>query len=95
MKKLLTTILLLTLTHFSLHATDKLIPFTLEDQFQNIHTYEEFLGKAFILIGGTTDNVNLRQFFIKELIERNRQSNGEKLTIVNIFDLQELSWIIF
>ena len=69
MKESFVIFAILTLFSLSLYATDKLVMFALEDQFEKTHNEKEFLGKKFLMIGGTTDSMELHKEFTKALRE--------------------------
>lgn len=90
MRKKFYTLILLIILSIATQANDKLASFTLEDQFKVLHSQNEFLGKKSIVILGSTDTVELRKSFIKELEYIEINKIHEVANIVNIFDMSHV-----
>jgi len=90
MKKNLQVLLLLFTFNISIYANNTLVPFILEDQFEQKYTQNDFLGETFILLGASPDIKDLHKDYKIALINKLSKKYTKKIKIISVFNMQRV-----
>jgi len=90
MKKVINIIFVLFLFNIYTYANNSLVPFVLEDQFEQEYTQNDFLGKTFILIGASADVVELHKQYKIELAKKIYQTFSNEIKIISVFNMEQV-----